>query len=162
MGNSGPPNSGAAILFTILFILATTIHTYQLLRTRIWWFIPFLVGGYCELLHLLYILLSLLTYPVVEWIGFLCRAIVSYQDPNAASVRVPNIIMTVFILIAPVWFAASIYMLFGRIVLVLQANHLAVIKQKWLTGIFVTGDVLSLIIQVAGEYLVPSHPRRNC
>ncbi|KAK9327098.1 RTA1 like protein-domain-containing protein [Lipomyces starkeyi] len=136
MGYPGAPNSAAAILFSILFILVTSAHTYQLLRTRIWWFIPFVVGGY------------------LECIGFLCRAIVSYKDPNSTSVRTPNIINTVFILVAPVWFAASIYMLFGRIILLLQANHLAIIKQKWLTGIFVTGDVLSLVIQVAGAVML--------
>ncbi|KAK9311109.1 RTA1 like protein-domain-containing protein, partial [Lipomyces starkeyi] len=136
MGYPGAPNSAAAILFSILFILVTSAHTYQLLRTRIWWFIPFVVGGY------------------LECVGFLCRAIVSYKDPNSTSVRTPNIINTVFILVAPVWFAASIYMLFGRIILLLQANHLAIIKQKWLTGIFVTGDVLSLVIQVAGAVML--------
>ncbi|KAK9427507.1 RTA1 like protein-domain-containing protein [Lipomyces doorenjongii] len=143
MGNSGAPNSGAAILFSILFILITSAHTYQLLRTRIWWFIPFVVGGY------------------LECIGFVCRAIVSYQDPNSTSIRGPNIIMTVFILIAPVWFAASIYILFGRIILLLQANHLAIVKQKWLTGIFVTGDVLSLIIQVAGAVMLTGNNSNN-
>ncbi|KAK9351838.1 RTA1 like protein-domain-containing protein [Lipomyces doorenjongii] len=143
MGNSGAPNSGAAILFSILFILITSAHTYQLLRTRIWWFIPFVVGGY------------------LECIGFVCRAIVSYQDPNSTSIRGPNIVMTVFILIAPVWFAASIYILFGRIILLLQANHLAIVKQKWLTGIFVTGDVLSLIIQVAGAVMLTGNNSNN-
>ncbi|KAK9384677.1 RTA1 like protein-domain-containing protein [Lipomyces mesembrius] len=143
MGSSGAPNSGAAILFCILFGLVTSVHTYQLLRTRIWWFIPFVVGGY------------------LEFIGFICRAVVSYQDPISTSARVPNIIMTVFILIAPVWFAASIYILFGRIILLLQANHLAIIKQKWLTGIFVTGDVLSLVIQVAGAVMLTGTNSNN-
>jgi hypothetical protein len=42
------PSVGAAIFFSILFGIITLINTYQLVLTRTWFFIPFLVGGYCE------------------------------------------------------------------------------------------------------------------
>jgi hypothetical protein len=45
------PNLGAAIFFTILFALAALLHTYQVTATRTWFFIAFLVGGYCESAH---------------------------------------------------------------------------------------------------------------
>ena len=40
------PSLVAAILFIILFLLTTALHSYQLLRTRTWYFIPFLIGGF--------------------------------------------------------------------------------------------------------------------
>jgi hypothetical protein len=42
------PSVGAAVFFAILFGITTLIHTYQIIRTRTWFLIPFLVGGYCE------------------------------------------------------------------------------------------------------------------
>jgi hypothetical protein len=85
----------------------------------------------------------------VEWIGFLNRSITSYQGDTPS--KAADNINLVFILVAPVWFAASIYILFGRLILLLDGNDLAIIKQKWLTAIFVCGDVASLIIQAAGK-----------
>jgi hypothetical protein len=43
-------------------------------------------------------------------------------------------------------------MLLGRIILVLQAESHAILKKKWLTKIFVTGDVMSFLLQGAGMY----------
>jgi hypothetical protein len=42
------PSLAAAAIFTALFFLVTLLHTYQLLRTRTWIFIPFVVGGFFE------------------------------------------------------------------------------------------------------------------
>lgn len=44
------PSLAAAIIFVVLFALVSFLHTYQLLRTRTWYFIPFVLGGYCTLL----------------------------------------------------------------------------------------------------------------
>lgn len=43
------PSFGAAVVMVIIFILASGFHTYQVARTRTWFFVPFVVGGYCEL-----------------------------------------------------------------------------------------------------------------
>jgi hypothetical protein len=40
----------------------------------------------------------------------------------------------------------------GRIILLLHGESRALIKKKWLTKIFVTGDVLSFFLQAGGEY----------
>jgi hypothetical protein len=42
-------------------------------------------------------------------------------------------------------------MFLGRIILVLQAESHALMKKKWSTKVFVTGDVLSFVLQGAGE-----------
>jgi len=43
------PSMAAAVIFIILFLLATAVHFYQMLRTRTWIFIPFVLGGACKL-----------------------------------------------------------------------------------------------------------------
>lgn len=42
------PSLPAAIVFIVLFALAFSIHLVQLLRSRTWYFIPFVIGGLCE------------------------------------------------------------------------------------------------------------------
>lgn len=42
------PSLPAAILFVILFGLATIAHSFQMLRSRTWFMIPFVIGGICE------------------------------------------------------------------------------------------------------------------
>lgn len=40
------PSSGAAIVAIICFCLTTALHTWQLVRTHSWSFIPLTTGGY--------------------------------------------------------------------------------------------------------------------
>ncbi|KAI5276961.1 hypothetical protein E4T47_00050 [Aureobasidium subglaciale] len=35
----------AAVLFAILFFIMSILHLYQLVRTRTWYLVPFLLGG---------------------------------------------------------------------------------------------------------------------
>ena len=57
---------------------------------------------------------------------------------------------TLLLLVAPALFAASIYMELGRIILVTDGEPHSLIRAKWLTKIFVIGDVVSFICQGAG------------
>ncbi|PYH91881.1 RTA1 like protein [Aspergillus ellipticus CBS 707.79] len=54
------------------------------------------------------------------------------------------------LLLAPALLAASIYMLLGRIILILRAESYVIFRKRWLTKIFVMGDVLSFFLQGAG------------
>lgn len=54
------------------------------------------------------------------------------------------------ILIAPAFFAASIYMELGRLIQMLRAENNSVVPVRWLTRTFVAGDVLSFLMQAAG------------
>lgn len=85
---------------------------------------------------------------VVEVVGYIGRAMSSKQSPDWT--LGPYIVQTLCLLLAPALLAASIYMLLGRIILVLQAESHAILKKKWLTKIFVTGDVMSFLLQGAG------------
>jgi hypothetical protein len=60
---------------------------------------------------------------------------------------------SLLILVAPAIIAASIYMVLGRMIRRLQAEHLSIIRPKWLTKIFVTGDVFSFLVQASGAGL---------
>ena len=42
------PSVAAAIIFIVLFILTTLLHMYQMIRTRTWFLVPFVLGGICE------------------------------------------------------------------------------------------------------------------
>ena len=63
----------------------------------------------------------------------------------------PYIQQTILILLAPALFAASIYMMLGRIVILLNAEQHCIFRKKWLTKFFVCGDILSFTVQAAGK-----------
>ena len=56
------------------------------------------------------------------------------------------------ILLAPPLLAASIYMVLGRLIRMLQAEKYSLVRIKWLTKVFVLGDVLSFLAQSAGKF----------
>ncbi|KAJ6099292.1 hypothetical protein N7467_000827 [Penicillium canescens] len=124
------PSMAGAVLFTLLFMGTTFYHIFQLFKTRTWFFIPFVIGGLFEI------------------VGYIGRAASSKQSPDWT--LGPYIVQTLCLLLAPALLAASIYMLLGRIILVLQAESHAILKKKWLTKVFVTGDVMSFLLQGAG------------
>lgn len=78
--------------------------------------------------------------------GFIGR-ILSHNDLWALG---PFIMQSLLILIAPALFAASIYIILGRIILVVDGERYSLVRKKWLTKIFVAGDVFSFLLQGAG------------
>ncbi|PYH41654.1 RTA1 domain-containing protein [Aspergillus saccharolyticus JOP 1030-1] len=124
------PSMTDAIIFTILFTITTIWHILQLFRTQTWHFIPFTIGG------------------IFEIIGYIGRGMSSHESPNWT--LGPYLVQTLFLLLAPALLAASIYMLLGRIILILRAESHAILPKRWLTKTFVTGDVLSFFLQGAG------------
>ncbi|CZR67152.1 related to RTM1 protein [Phialocephala subalpina] len=127
------PSFGAAIVFTALFGITSIVHFIKLIRTRTWFFIPFLIGG------------------LFETVGFAARAVSAHQFPNYT--EVPEIIQAILILVAPALFAASIYMSLGRIIILTNGEKYAIIRRTWLTKIFVLGDIVSFLAQAGGAGL---------
>jgi hypothetical protein len=82
----------------------------------------------------------------VEIVGFVGR-ILSTDDLWALG---PFIMQSLLLLIAPALFAASIYIVLGRIILLVDGERCSLIRQKWLTKVFVTGDVISFLVQAGG------------
>ncbi|KAL6229742.1 hypothetical protein BDW75DRAFT_245451 [Aspergillus navahoensis] len=130
------PSEAAAILFTVLFAITTFIHLYQLSRHRTWFFIPFVIGGF------------------FEWVGYIGRILSGQESPSWS--MGPYIQQTLLLLLAPALFAASIYMMLGRIVVFLDAEKLCIFRKKWLTKFFVSGDILSFTVQAAGGGVMAS------
>jgi hypothetical protein len=144
------PSTAAAGIFIALFGLSTLYHFYQLLRTRTWFMIPFLIGGLRKLSHrLLSIVLAFLTlYDTVETVGYIGRILSASQAPNYSTGAYA--MQSALILIAPAFFAASIYMELGRLIQMLRAEKDSLVPVRWLTRIFVAGDILSFLMQASG------------
>ncbi|KAH8892912.1 RTA1-domain-containing protein [Thozetella sp. PMI_491] len=122
------PSPVAALIFAALFAAATLWHIYVVVRRRTWYFIPLIVGGFLEVL------------------GYIFRFLSHNDTDNLGK----YILQTVFILIAPSLMAASIYMVLGRLIRLLRAEALAIIRPTWTTKIFVAGDVITFLVQAGG------------
>lgn len=132
------PSKVGAIVACILFAIVTVVCAAQMFialirlrdgsRKKVLITIPFILGG------------------VFECVGYLGR-ILSLDDVTELG---PYIMQSLLLLVAPALFAASIYMAFGRVMAKLKADHHSIIRLKWLTKIFVTGDVISFFVQAGG------------
>lgn len=60
------------------------------------------------------------------------------------------VMQAILILVAPALYAASIYMILGRLIRALHAEDVSFIPVKWLTKIFVAGDVVAFGLQGSG------------
>ncbi|WYZ44443.1 hypothetical protein EsH8_VII_000879 [Colletotrichum jinshuiense] len=125
------PSTAAAIFFCIAYILTTSLHVFQLVKTKTWYMTAFVAGGLCEV------------------IGYATRAKNTQEEPGCWTLG-PYIIQNVLLLIAPALMAASIYMILGRIIELTDGEGHALIKRRWLTKVFVFGDVVSLLLQSGG------------
>ncbi|KAF4958096.1 hypothetical protein FGADI_2654 [Fusarium gaditjirri] len=141
------PSLPAAIIATVIFAIISCLHIWRLSKARAWYFIPFTVGGACaspihgrEWMNITNLSL------VVETIGYAAR-IVSHNNKDSIPAFT---VQAILILVAPALFAASIYMILGRIIISLRAQHLSLIPVRWLTKVFVCGDILSFSLQAAG------------
>lgn len=54
------------------------------------------------------------------------------------------------LLLGPTCYSAAIYMLLGRFIRYLDGDKFALIKPKWLTKIFLFGDITSIVLQAFG------------
>ncbi|CAI4216068.1 unnamed protein product [Parascedosporium putredinis] len=124
------PSVAAAAIFTVLFLGSGAWHVKQLVSARVWYFIPFVIG--C----------------VFEGIGYIGRILSWAERPDYT--KNPYIIQSMMLLLPPALFAASIYMILGRLIVRLEADALSIIRPRWLTKFFIFGDVLSFCAQGGG------------
>ncbi|CAG7927492.1 unnamed protein product [Penicillium olsonii] len=126
------PSLPGAIIFLILFFVATVFHFWKIHRTKAWFFLAFAIGG------------------IFEVIGYIGR-IAAYNSTDSAIVYA---IQNVFLLLGPALFAASIYMALGRIIRSVRAEKHSLVRIKWLTKTFVMGDVVSFLVQAGASGLM--------
>ncbi|RHZ65496.1 RTA1 domain-containing protein [Aspergillus thermomutatus] len=128
------PSLAAAILFSVLFSITTLLHLYQRVKSGSTCMNPFIVGGFFQVT------------------GYGCRAASHFFETSTTLYA----IQTLLVLLAPTLYAASIYMILGRTIQFLHAERLSPVPAKWMTKIFVAGDILSFILQGAGGGVMSS------
>ncbi|KAH8664754.1 RTA1 like protein-domain-containing protein [Ilyonectria robusta] len=119
------PNKGAAVLFLLLFLASFFYISWKIYKTKARFCNVFAVGCFFEV------------------VGYGARASAHDKTGKIMTYAIQNM----FILVAPTLFAASIYMTLGRIITSIQAEKYSMIRPSRLTKTFVTGDVLSFVIQ---------------
>ncbi|RGP62620.1 hypothetical protein FSPOR_9199 [Fusarium sporotrichioides] len=122
------PSLPAAIVSVVIFAILTAAHTWRLFRVRAYYFTAFTIGG------------------IFETVGYAGR-IWSHFDTLSVG---GFVLQAIPILVAPALFAASIYMILGRLIRTVGASHLSLIPVQWVTRIFVTGDVIAFSLQAGG------------
>ncbi|KAH8660380.1 RTA1 like protein-domain-containing protein [Xylariales sp. PMI_506] len=126
------PSLGAAVLFDVLFLVITAAHCARLYKTKCWFCLPFVIGGF------------------MESAGYTARALAS----NATDQLLPYILQSVLTLLPPVLFAATIYMVLGRVIRAAHGEEYSFIRLTRLTKTFVWGDVVSFLVQGNGASLM--------
>jgi len=124
------PSLAAAATFVLLFFIVTLIHIILACKTKTRFLIAFIIGG------------------CLEALGYAARAVNAHSAPTYAVT--PYAMQSLFILLAPSLFAASIYMILGRIIRLTDGDSRSLIRGTRLTKIFVCGDVLAFFIQCGG------------
>lgn len=97
-------------------------------------------------LHLRSLFANITLFLAVEVVGYAARAVAK----NKTEQLMPYVIQSTFILVAPALFAASIYMILGRLIRSMSATSLSIVPVRWLTKIFVCGDIASFVVQASG------------
>ncbi|CAI7644004.1 unnamed protein product [Penicillium glandicola] len=130
------PSMAAAVISVVCFITLTFGHIFFVFKHKTKFFITFIIGGFFEAM------------------GYAGRAVNAHQAPNYGTM--PYALQSLFILLAPSLFAASIYMILGRIIRLTDGDSRSLIRATRLTKIFVLGDVLSFLVQSGGGAIMSS------
>ncbi|KAL4901096.1 hypothetical protein BDW74DRAFT_182192 [Aspergillus multicolor] len=128
------PSIALSIIFLLLFLAPTIFHIRKAWETRARFCISFIIGG------------------ILEVTGFAIRAACTYATANLPL----YILQSVLILLGPVLFAASIYMVLARLIRSVNGEKYSLIRITRLTKTFVAGDILSFLVQGQGSGLMAS------
>lgn len=82
----------------------------------------------------------------VEIIGFGARA----AGNKNMNILMPYLLQALLILLAPILFAASVYMILSRLIRATGAEEYSIVRINWLTKLFVGGDISCFLVQALG------------
>jgi len=146
------PSFALCILAIILFTLAAILHLFEAIRYRTHYLLPLAFA--CAL----------------ETLGYIFRTLSSGKDPY----NVIDFVVQYFCIVtAPVFMSASIYVYLSRLITWAKQHGFesgdtaksgwrrCFFNPKWILWGFVTCDVISTIIQVAGAATVGSHESKH-
>ncbi|PLB48729.1 RTA1 like protein [Aspergillus steynii IBT 23096] len=128
------PNKVIGIVATALYGTSAIFHIVQLWRARAWYF------------------LSLLTGAFMMTLGYIFR-VMGAEDPTAFG---PFVAQSICIVLPPAFYAATIYMTYGRIVNHVGRDDLSLVSARKVTKIFLWGDITAIIGQSTGGGLTPN------
>uniref|UniRef100_A0A0B7JU48 RTA1 like protein n=1 Tax=Bionectria ochroleuca TaxID=29856 RepID=A0A0B7JU48_BIOOC len=128
------PSTVAGGIFTALFVLSTAFVAWRMIKSRAWFCTVFIIGG------------------LLQVVGYAARSVARDKTDQL----IPYVIQSTFILVSPALFAASVYMVLARIIRSLNVESLSIIPIRWLTKIFVAGDVVSFVVQASGAGIMAS------
>ncbi|KAF2027425.1 RTA1-domain-containing protein [Setomelanomma holmii] len=126
------PTLVGAIIALIIFLIMALLHLWQYLKLRKSIIIYVVLGALCEVG------------------GFGARISSHFDNEEWGSF----IVQGVLLLVGPLFFAATIYMMLGRTIRSAGGEDISLIKPKWYTRIFVTVDITTLIIQGLGSSIM--------
>ncbi|KAG9230558.1 RTA1 like protein-domain-containing protein, partial [Amylocarpus encephaloides] len=126
------PREEASIIAAGLFGISAVFHLYQMLRSRTWFYTCMVIGSF------------------MMTTGYTTRYI-STKDPTSLP---PYILQNILIVLPPSLYAATIYMIYGRIALFVHVPEASIIPPSLITRIFVLGDALSFCLQASGGGLM--------
>lgn len=121
-------NLGANIFFCVMFGLAWIYHLIVGIHYRYWYFCCILFCGIG-----------------LDFAGYLARALSVHHEDNDDRFLVQIITLT----ISPAFLMAGVYYMLGR-VLVYHGKTFSILRPRWFSYIFITCDVISLVIQAGG------------
>ncbi|KAL4807882.1 RTA1 like protein-domain-containing protein [Aspergillus unguis] len=122
------PALTAGYTFMAIFALATITHLVLIFPYRAAYFIPFVLGGICEVF------------------GYHGRA----RSHNNITGIGPWAQQQLLLLCAPPLLAASIYMTLSRVITALDAEEHSPIRPRRMTVVFVLNDIVCLATQLGG------------
>ncbi|ETR98407.1 RTA1-domain-containing protein [Trichoderma reesei RUT C-30] len=121
------PSLPAGIIFCVLFLGFTALNLYRSIRYRVW---PSYMLTLCA---------------AGELIGWVGRAWASRCPYNSQAFPLQEICLV----ISPVFLAATLYLYLG-IFIKLTGEEFSLLKRKWYIRVFLTSDIVSLLVQSAG------------
>jgi hypothetical protein len=136
------PSFALCILAIVLYTIAFFVHLYEVARYKTWYFLPLSLG--CAL----------------EILGYIFRALSAHKDPYNI---IDFVIQYFMIVTAPVFISASIYVCLSRLITWATTEGLDLtrsrgaarwIKPKGILWGFISCDVVSTVIQIAGAALI--------
>ncbi|KAH7349174.1 RTA1 like protein-domain-containing protein [Pyrenochaeta sp. MPI-SDFR-AT-0127] len=122
------PSLTSAIIAAGVFGISALYHLFQVIRKKAWFYSSLTAGAF------------------MMTAGYIFR----YVSAKSPADLGPYIGQSLLIILPPSLYAATIYMIYGRLVLFVNAPEASVIYPTRVTKIFVCGDVLAFFLQAGG------------
>jgi hypothetical protein len=141
------PSRALAIVVCVVFIVLSLVQTWRIIRTHRWFGFTIVIGGLCKSSDIFFFANAITNVCSIVEIAGLAARIYSCNHRSDQGSYGAQILL---ILLAPIFFAASIYTFLGRLIASVDYPSLCGIRTRWLSNFFVVGDVLCFLIQVCG------------